>query len=307
MSEKYKVKYSDGLVEIRQFKVVEATRYAKLSQLLRNPIKREEVQFGLIVDTFRDTIKSDIPVEEMDLMAFRELCTMVSGYSSKDSSTPYSFKCDNQKMENIAKETKKDLYKAIKKKDGGSDEESVELKEIKEEYEKLPDYVPCNHTIKGSIPFDKLKADILYLKGREVISKNNISVYSYTVSHRLLLDRLEYQYSNKMVTLKNMAIDEEINSIDTVKIKDECDNQKIVFDFVKIALHLIPMEELSESNVWEKYNFLHDLTIERFKPITDKIKEELDFKAQLIRVVCPNCEQKYDILMNIEDFRLIPI
>lgn len=299
----YPVSYEDGVCKFRGFKLKEATKFAKLSRVMRNPIKREEVQFKTLVDIFKPifALPDNKTVRDMDLMAFRELAIMSSSYSAKDHATYYSFKCDFQEMENPERDTKQLIYNNLSKDEDVTEEE---LKQLKEEIESLPEVVPCNHLVKGSMSFDKLGSDIPNLFQRFIKDEDsNYDVYYYTVGHKLLLDEIEFEHSGHLVVMSSLGITEDIEPI---VIDSLSKDYKIVFDILKIALHLVSSTDLSIENVFAKYNELIECTSSVFQSITERVKTVIEEKPKLIDVSCPNCGTEYKIRFDVEDFKLAP-
>ena len=299
----YPVSYEDGVCKFRAFKLREATKFTKLSKVMRNPIKKEEVQFKTLVDIFRPllVIPNGKTVEDLDIMAFRELAIMSSSYSSKDHATYYSFKCDYDKLDNPEKETKQLVYNNLSKDKDVSEEELAELKEL---IDSMPDFIPCNHTIKNSIAFDKLGSDIPNLFQRVIIEDGSkYKVHYYTVNHKLMLDQLEYEFNNNICTMSDLSMTEDINTIEIDKINKDT---KIIFDILKVSLHTLDTSELSVASVIDRYNELIDCDSRVFQSVSDRIKTTIEEKPKLIDVSCPNCGTEYKIRFDVEDFKLIP-
>lgn len=299
----YPVSYEDGNCKFRGFKLKEATKFAKLSKVMRNPIKKEDVQFKTLVDIFEPIFQlpDGKSVKDLDLMAFRELAIMSSSYSAKDHATYFSFGCDFEEMENPERDTKQLIYNNLSKDPDVSEDE---LKQLKEEIDSLPEVVPCNHTIRGSVSFDKLGSNIPNLFQRFI--KDEASGYNvnyYTVNHKLLLDKIEIEHNGHIVMMSSLGVTEDIETIDLSNLKSD---YKIVFDILKIALHLIDSSSLSEEAIFEKYNELIDCNSSVFQSITEKVKTIIEEKPTLISIECPNCGTEYKIRFDVEDFKLVP-
>ena len=297
----YPVGYDDGRCQFRAFKLKEATKFAKLSKVMRNPIKREEVQFKTLVDIFAPIFKLEEgkSITDLDLMAFRELAIMSSSYSTKEHATFFSFVCDSDSLENPEKDTKNLILNSFKKDSKITPEE---IKSLEEEIAKMPDLILCNYRVRGSISFDKLGTSIPNLYER-YIEDEKTKVHYYTVGHKLILDELELEHTGHIVTLDDLSITEDIDAIDLTNLKKD---YKIVFDILKIALHLVSSTGITKTKVIEKYNELVDCDASYFQSVNEKVREIIEQKPKMVKVECPNCGAVYSIRFDVEDFKLIP-
>lgn len=299
MSEKtfYPVGYEDGEAKFRAFKLAEGVKYSRLVKIMRDPLGKEDIQFKSLVEVFNPlfVLPDNKPIESLDLMAFRELCVMASSYSAKNHATYYSFQCTEGIIDNPERETKELIYNSMK---NDSETTEDELKEMEELLAGMEKELPCDHVVKDNVSFMDLKSDIPKLFQRHIESEG-VVVYYYTVAHKLMLDKFEIEYFKQMRMMRDVKTTEDIVPFS--------DNMKlVVFDILKVALHLVSQADLTMDKVKEKYNELLDIDSSTFQTINNSIQTIIDEKPKFITVPCPNCGTKYRLKFDVEDFKLIP-
>jgi hypothetical protein len=309
MKNRVEIGYKDVTAWIKPLSFKSALEFKEIQALTQNPLSSDPKMKDTL-DLFEPYIKitknsnnKEVPLDRLNMNAFRELCILTLSISIPEQAFQYSFMCENLEAPNYDKIANKNLLDIL---DSESETYEEDKRELEETIKGQADKIPCKNTVQGSIEYQELNIKVEKAINLEIKKVGKKYLQCLKVKHKIAFEEflLKKDRHSRLYSLEDLPQDKPLEKLSRGTKKEET---YIIFELVLVALHLTSYAELCENVdiLVDRYNVLLDLDNVEILKLIKKVSEYED-KSLVHEVKCNACGMGYNIKISVENFSLVP-